>query len=171
MTKEALTLLWQHRHQWTDRFLATPEDFKVCDQCLSICSKSASACHMCACYRFYKDTGLVRVVARKMATVPWPRMGGVIPRLATLSVAPQKGALAQSFKTECRPQTLKPSMTPKTPVLTKVPYEFPKERARIRAQPGWQSHQGLLHGAHVLGCGSYWRRMLQSSDGHFPWRL
>lgn len=102
MTPESKAQHWEHRLAITARFIERPEAFKVCDVCLAISRKHAPVCQVCAAYRFRERPAQVRRIARIMATVPWPRSAGVVPRLATHCAPPHIITPGVSVQKKCQ---------------------------------------------------------------------
>lgn len=88
MTEEALARHRESRVRLVDHLISIADQLKVCDQCYSISYLDTGCCPICRGYRFHHSPEAVRLVARIMATNPWPRTAGVPPRLATDTPSP-----------------------------------------------------------------------------------
>ncbi len=75
-------------HRWAkiEPMLASPENYKVCSQCLAVWLKWVSVCGFCASYRWLRSAEAVTTVASFMRTSPYPRNAGFVPWLPTQSV-------------------------------------------------------------------------------------
>jgi hypothetical protein len=70
-----------HRRAQAEKILASPGDYKICTQCLSISVLAASACPLCAGFRFSQDPLMVEVVALHAANFVLPATAGIAPRI------------------------------------------------------------------------------------------
>lgn len=64
-------------------FIASPADFKVCDQCNSIAAVHSAVCGLCGAYRFDDSPERVVEVARLMMETAFPFTAGTVPRLTS----------------------------------------------------------------------------------------
>jgi hypothetical protein len=62
-------------------FIAEPQNYKVCDQCLSIARLLAPVCPICGAWRWDATPERIIEVSRTMAENPFPITAGVVPRL------------------------------------------------------------------------------------------
>ena len=78
------------REAQAQRILAKLDDFKVCEQCLSIAFKRAPICPLCHAYSWFDAPGAVEVIAKYSAKQPFPLTAAVAPRFPAAAVKGDK---------------------------------------------------------------------------------
>ena len=81
MDEAALQEHAAYRKARADRYIANPDGYKVCCQCLSISPASAGTCPFCGAWRFDSSRDCVEAVAFVIGTNPFPVNAGTVPRL------------------------------------------------------------------------------------------
>lgn len=70
----------------TSRFIAEPQNYKVCDQCLSIFKRGVRVCPICGAWRWDESPERVVAIARVMSLHAFPQTAGTVPRFSEESV-------------------------------------------------------------------------------------
>lgn len=94
MTNEERAKHLAFREAQAAKILAKPNDFKVCEQCLSIAFKQAAICPVCHAYSWLTTPRAVEIVAEYCSKQMFPVTAAVAPRLNPIKLwqAPQYGA-------------------------------------------------------------------------------
>jgi hypothetical protein len=73
-----------HRRAQAEKICATPGDYKICAQCLSIAFRRAQVCPICRAHRFLESPEAVTLVAEYGTRFPFPVTAATAPRITGL---------------------------------------------------------------------------------------
>jgi hypothetical protein len=72
------------RRAQAEKICATPADYKLCGQCLSIALKGAGVCPLCRAFRFLESRDAVVLIAEYSTRFAFPVTAATVPRITGL---------------------------------------------------------------------------------------
>lgn len=73
-----------HRRSQAEKICATPGNYKICAQCLSIAFRPAQVCPICRAHRFLESREAVVLIAEYSTRFPFPVTAATAPRITGL---------------------------------------------------------------------------------------